>query len=289
MARILIAGATGLLGSSLAPAFAAAGHDVLRQGKSHSADIRCDLSDGESTVEMITAARPDVVVNLVALTDVDFCEMHPDAAYRANTFSVQNLCRAIKLARLRPHLIHLSTDMVYDGAGPHLEEQVTIRNTYALSKLAGELAAAQVDPTILRTNFVGRSQAAGRTSLSDWLFKSLSGQIPINVFDDVLFNPVSIETLCSMVVRLANDRPPGLFNLGSRDGFSKGQMAFEFAGRLGLSTRVVSRISIDNMVSLKAPRPKDMRMDCGRLTKMLDVTLPTLAEEIRKIAEDYYE
>ena len=287
MTSVLIAGATGLLGSSLAPVLAAAGHQVLRHGNTRFADIRCDLSNRESTVQMVGAAQPDVIVNLVALTDVDFCEMHPDAAYRANVLSVRNLCSAIKLARRRVHLVHLSTDMVYDGAGPHSEDQVTIRNTYALSKLAGELAASEVVNTVLRTNFVGRSQVAGRASLSDWLFESLTGQIAINVFDDVLFNPVSIATLCSMLVRVVNDRPPGLFNLGARDGFSKAQMAFEFADCLGLSTGAVARSSIDNMISLKARRPKDMRMDCSSLTKCLDVTLPTLTEEIRKIAEDY--
>jgi dTDP-4-dehydrorhamnose reductase len=287
MDRILITGATGLLGSSLAPVFSAAGHHVLRHGNSQSADVRCDLSNRENTVEMIAATRPDVIVNLVALTDVDFCETHPDAAYRANALSVQNLCYAIKLARPSPYLVHLSTDMVYDGTGPHPEYPVTIRNTYALSKLAGELAASQVDNTVLRTNFVGRSQAAGRASLSDWLFASLSSQVAIDVFDDVFFNPVSISTLCSKLVRVVNDRPPGLFNLGSREGFSKAQMAFEFANCLGLSTRAVSRSSIDSMASLKARRPKDMRMDCGSLSKTLDVTLPTLTEEIRKIAKDY--
>jgi dTDP-4-dehydrorhamnose reductase len=237
---------------------------------------------------MIAATRPDVIVNLVALTDVDSCELHPDAAYRANALSVQNLCCAIKLSRQSPYLVHLSTDMVYDGTGPHPEDRVTIRNTYALSKLAGEIAASQVASTILRTNFVGRSHTAGRFSLSDWLFEALSGQVAINVFEDVFFNPVSIATLCSMLVRVVNDRPPGLFNLGTRDGFSKAQMAFEFANCLGLSTSAVSRSSIDSMASLKARRPKDMRMDCRSIAKALDVTLPTLTEEIREIAKDYH-
>lgn len=288
MANILIAGATGLLGSSLAPVLATAGHDVLRHGNTKSADVCCNLSDRESTEQMIDAAKPDVIVNLVALTDVDFCEMHPDAAYRANVLSVQNLCSAIKLAGRRSHLVHLSTDMVYDGVGPHSERNVTIRNTYALSKLAGELAASDVVNTVLRTNFIGRSRVAGRASLSDWLFASLTGQVAINVFDDIFFNPISIATLCSMLVRVVNDRPPGLFNLGARDGFSKAQMAFEFADCLGLSTHAVTRSSIDRMVSLEARRPKDMRMDCRSITTTLHVTLPTLSEEIREIAKDYH-
>jgi dTDP-4-dehydrorhamnose reductase len=287
MTRILIAGATGLLGSSLAPFLAAAGHQVMRHARTGSADIRCDCCDRECTVEMIAAVQPDVIVNLVALTNVDFCEMHPDAAYRANVLSVQNLCAAIKSVRPSAHLVHLSTDMVYDGTGPHSEVQVTIRNTYALSKLAAELAASQVTNTVLRTNFIGRSKVAGRPSLSDWLFEALSSQADINVFDDVLFNPLSIATLCAMLLRVVDERPRGLYNLGAREGFSKAQMAFEFATCLGLSTRAMSRSTVDAMVSLKARRPKDMRMDCGSFAKTLSVTLPTLTEEIRTIAKDY--
>jgi dTDP-4-dehydrorhamnose reductase len=287
MTSILIAGATGLLGSTLAPVFAAAGHQVLRHGNTQSADIRCNLCNRERTIEMISAAKPDVIVNLVALTDVDYCEKHPDAAYRANVLSAQNLCHAIEFARSSAYLVHLSTDMVYDGIGPHPEDRVTIRNTYALSKLAGEFAASQVSNTVLRTNFVGRSRVAGRASLSDWLVESLRDRVAIKVFDDVLFNPLSISTLCSMLVRVVNDRPHGLFNLGAQEGFSKAQMAFELANFLGLSTRCVTRASIDNMGSLRARRPKDMRMDCGNFENTLCVTLPTLTEEIRLIAKDY--
>jgi dTDP-4-dehydrorhamnose reductase len=287
MIRILIAGATGLLGSSLSPFLAAAGHEIIRHAKAGSADIHCDCSDLESTVEMIAAVQPDVIINLVALTNVDFCEMHPDAAYRANVLSVQNLCSAIKSVRASCHLVHLSTDMVYDGPGPHSEVQVTIRNTYALSKLAAELTASQVVNTVLRTNFVGRSKATGRDSLSDWLFEALSRQVAINVFDDVFFNPLSIRTLCTMLLRVVEERPCGLFNLGSQGGLSKAEMAFEFAKCLGLSSRAMSRSTVDAMTSLKARRPKDMRMDCGNFAKTLNVTLPTLTEEIRIVAKDY--
>lgn len=289
MSTILVTGATGLLGSSLSPVLAAAGHRVVRHGNTQSADLICDLSDRECTLGMIRAVRPDVIFNLAALTNVDFCETHPDAAYRANVLAVQNLCCAIELARPGAYLVQISTDMVYDGIGPHSEDQVTIRNTYALSKLAGEIAASQVPSTVVRTNFVGRSRARGRTSLSDWLIDSLARQVAINVFDDVFFNPLSIATLCSVLVRIMRDRPSGLYNLASRDGCSKAQFAFELAGCLGLSTQAVTRSSVDNVAALKARRPKDMRMDCASLTKTLDVTLPTLTEEIRVIAEDYYD
>ena len=53
------------------------------------------------------------------------------------------------------------------------EEQIKIRNYYAFSKYAGELAAIQVPSTILRTNFVGRSKVSHRESLTDWVYYSL--------------------------------------------------------------------------------------------------------------------
>jgi dTDP-4-dehydrorhamnose reductase len=90
---------------------------------------------------MVGKVEPEIIVNLAALTNVDLCERHPQLAYLSNVKIVENLASSIRNLPIRCHLVHLSTDQVYDGAGPHKEEDITLSNYYAFSKYASELAA----------------------------------------------------------------------------------------------------------------------------------------------------
>lgn len=288
MATIVVTGATGMLGSTLAPLLAAAGHTVLRHGHSGAADLQADLCDYHATAAMLDAAQPDCIVNLVALTNVDTCERDPQAAYLLNTASVEHLARWMK-GHPACHLVQISTDHLYDGPGPHDEQQLTIRNTYALSKLAGELAAGCVPSTVLRTNFFGRSRCAGRVSFSDWLYGALRAGTPVTVFDDVQFSPLSLETLCAMIARVVEQRPPGVYNLGARDGMSKADFAYALAAALQLPDRALRRALSSASAALSARRPTDMRMDSARFEQALGVRLPTLNDEILSLRSVYRE
>ena len=89
--RVLIVGASGLLGSTLSPFLARAGYEIMKHGQSAANDVLCDLTDREATIAMLEATRPDVVINLVALSNVDKCEENPHLAYLLNVRTVENL------------------------------------------------------------------------------------------------------------------------------------------------------------------------------------------------------
>jgi dTDP-4-dehydrorhamnose reductase len=290
MARVLVTGATGLLGSSLVPLLAARGHEVVPHGfrAAPSGGVQADLRDPAATAAMLDAARPDCIVNLAALTNVDACETDPQAAYLLNVRPVENL---VQWLREHPgcHLVHISTDQLYDGPGPHVESDLTIRNTYALSKLAAELAAGAVPSTVLRTNFFGPSRCEGRSSFSDWLLQGLRGGGTVPVFEDVQFSPLAIATLCDMIERVTQARPRGVFNLGSRDGMSKADFAFALAHTFDLPTDGLRRSRAADAAVLKAARPTDMRLDSSRFEQAMGLRLPALIDEIHTLRSAYRE
>mgnify|MGYP006082804699 CR=1 FL=1 len=279
--RILIAGASGLLGSTLSPFLARAGYEIMKHGQSAANDVLCDLTDREATIAMLEATRPDVVINLVALSDVDKCEENPHLAYLLNVRTVENLVAGM-CGHPPPHLIQISTDQVYDSVGLSAEDEIRLTNTYSLTKYAGELVAARMPSTILRTNFFGHSALPGRKSFSDWLLDNIRGGDPITVFTDVVVNPLSMETLSAMIGRVIDKRVAGVFNLGSRGAMSKANFAFELARVFGVPTEGVTR-GLSRDMHLKAYRPKDMYMDCSRFEAAFDVTLPALQDEIRNL------
>lgn len=289
MAHVLVIGATGLLGCTLVPLLVASGHSVVTHGFSNAAQERADLCNYDQTSALVTRVNPDCIINLTALTNVDLCEREPHQAYLLNVATVVNVARAIRKLAPYCHLIQISTDQVYDGAGPHLEGKVTVTNTYAFSKIAAELAASSVASTILRTSFFGRSRCASRTSFSDWILQALRKDEPLYVYDDILFSPLDIKTLASMIERVVSIRPSGLFNLGAREGMSKAAFAFALADVMTLPSKHIIRTASTGSPVLDAYRPKDMRMDCGHFERTMGIQLPTLIDQIHSLRSDYLE
>lgn len=289
MNQILVTGATGLLGSSLVPHLKESGHKVVTHARSTQADFIVDLSDRVKTGEMLTGVQPRLIINLVGLTNVDQCEEQVKYAYLANTSSVENLVSWIQETDANCHLVQVSTDQVYDSVGLNTEDQINITNSYALSKYAGELAAVRVPSTVLRVNFVGRSNVSHRESLTDWAYKSLRSAKYVEVLDDVYFSPLSITTLVQIIQMVVQRKPMGIYNLGSHDGMSKADFIFTFAKCLGLPTNNIRRIYAAHATFLKAYRPRDMRMDSSKFENTLGIKLPELADEIIRIGKEYDE
>jgi len=282
--RILIAGGTGMLGSALAPYLRQVGYEVLVHGSSTHGDVQCDLTNRESVFALLKSTKPDCVVNLVALTNVDQCEQEPHAAYMLNVRTVENLAAALQEGD-SAHLVHISTDQVYDSPGPHREEDVYLKNIYALTKYAGEIAASLVGATILRTNFFGPSSLDGRVSFSDWLLRSLKDGTFFTAFTDVIFSPLSMKTLGEMIATTISQPTAGVFNLGSSTALSKADFAIEIANLFKFDASNMQYGEVDAR-GLRAYRPKDMSMDCSRFEQTYHVKLPSLQREIYTLKKD---
>jgi len=284
--RILVTGAAGLLGSHLVPYLRRCGHDVIALARNGEVQVHADLVDFANTSAILARLSPEAIVNLAGMTNVDDCERDPQAAFRSNVRIVESLALGIRQSGIGSHLIQISTDHVYDGVSLRAEQDVTLRNVYAFSKYAGELAAATVPSTVLRTNFFGPSACAHRESLSDWLVRALHTQTEITVFDDVSFSPLSLESLSGHIERAARERHMGIFNLGSREGMSKADFAFALAKALGLATGGMRR-GVSTARPGAVRRPTGMCMDSSRFERVFRVGLPTLTEEIQSMRAAY--
>ncbi len=287
MENILVTGANGLLGSHLVPYLKKCGHCVISHSRKTKADAVFDLSNRRLTFEYLDQIQPSTIINLAGLTDVDLCQHQVRSAYLANTRIVENLSQWMKKTHSRCHLIHISTDHVYDGLGLNKEDETVITNNYAFSKYAGELAALHVPSTILRTNFFGRSKSNTRLSFTDWLYNSLSSGTNMKVFNDVFFTPLSIGVLVSMIESLLTHKLIGVFNLGSNSGMSKADFAFEFARMLDLPTSLMIPIPVAQVDFIKVYRPRNMQMDCSKIENALGVRLPKLVDLINNIHCEY--
>ena len=183
--KILVLGASGMLGGSLISKFNQKSIEYITHSRNSQTDYNFELSNNE-----------EVLDNLAANTNVDICENNPKLAYRDNVASAINIANWIELHKNKTKLIHLSTDQVYDNNNFYASENdVNLSNYYAYSKYCAELYALKVNSVVLRTNFFGKSIHDSRMSLSDWIISSLANEKKITLFNNIYFNPISISSL----------------------------------------------------------------------------------------------
>ncbi len=286
--KILITGITGLLGSHLKEYLDPNKYEILGVSKSSDlSHVNVDLCNKEESFKILSSFKPEIIINLAALTDVDECEKNHHKAYLSNCMIPKNLADWIKESRSKAHIIHFSTDQVYGTEAIYSKEaDVYISNIYGLTKLAGEHSLNHTACTIIRTNFLGRSIVNGRESLSDWAIRMVKEGKQINLFQDVLFSPLSITSLVKYIEMIINKPIVGTFNLGSQGVLSKADMIIAILKGMGLPLEGTSLIN-SSEVDFKAKRPLNMGMDCSLYEKRYNVRLPSVNNEVKKILEEY--
>ena len=277
--NVLILGAYGVLGTTLSVYLENKGHKIIKLGRTEKkahVELKKLLIKSELKV--------DSIINLVALTNVDKCEESPLEAYFSNAFYLKELSDNFDMSSI--HFIYISTDQVYQGKGPHDEKNHNPINIYGLTKYIGEIYAKELNSTILRINYVGKSQLSKRNSFSDWIFKSLKESRKVIFFDDIFFNPLEIWDLCKYINLVLNKKIIGTFNLGSNGSISKADFALGFAKALSLD---ISNASIGKSNDQKriAKRPNDMVMNVDKFQDKFDVFLPSIEDTIIKLVDDY--
>lgn len=288
--RILVLGSGGLLGTQLVLELLEKGFNVTTMSRSNeAADLKLDPLVLEDLDSGIRAARCDAIVNMVAITSVEFCEQNPKLAIEINSGPAANFSTLRKNGDHKSvRWLEVSTDHLYHGPGPSSETQVSAVNVYAATKWLSEMHLDPDYDLILRTNFVGRSKAAHRESLTDWILRnSTAVHSKVEVLCDVVFSPISIKRLSEYISKALADGLIGVYNLGSADSMSKSDFDFAFAREMGLDTSFMTPIRLSEAKFLKARRPLDMSMNSKKLEVALDIHLPNLAEIIREVAQEY--
>ena len=267
----MILGADGFLGSRLCQSLRE--NEIIKCGRGKKNDIILDITKKNNFSDILSKIKPNVIINLIAITDVDACEKNKKEANDVNNIMVKNFVRIIKKSKLmnKVFFLHISTDQVYSGNGPHKENYTKPENIYSKSKLKGEKHIKKINGCVIRTNFIGKSLIK-KKSLSDWVYQSLKNNKKINAFKNVKFSPLNIETLCAYINLIIKKKISGVYNLGSKNGFSKAEFVLKFAKKLNLNTNLIKFIDYKKKMLL-AKRPLDMRMNVKRFENKFNVVI----------------
>jgi dTDP-4-dehydrorhamnose reductase len=284
MKKIVVLGSSGLLGHWLVGAFSRQqGFKVVCLGRSPSNDIIVDLTQKSLFIEALKKESPDIILNLVAEANVDFCEQQPEKAIQANVLIPQSISEYLKLAE-SCKAIHISTDHVYDGPGLKTEDQITLKNVYAKTKYEGEKYLS-TRSFVLRTNFFGKSVST-KDSFSDWVVKSFKAEAPFTLFNDSFFSPVHWSTIYDVILKCFDSNDYGIYNLGSSTCLSKADFAIEVAKELNVYKENY-RLLPSAQTTGRAVRPLNMCMNSTKLSKVFSFQIGSLENQISKLKKEY--
>ena len=255
--RVLVTGAGGQLGHDLVRTCTEAGDEVVACDRA-----TLDLGDRDSVAQAITGVGPDVVVNAGAWTAVDACEEDPDRAWRTNALGVRWVSDAAR--RVGAHVVHISTDYVFDGTKPtpYVEwDRPNPQSAYGRSKLGGE---QEVDPAhaIVRTAWV--CGAHGRNMVKTVL--ALADRPELAFVDDQRGSPSFTADLAVAIRRLAVHRMAGTYhvtNQGDTTWYGFVRDVLELAGHDPDKVRPISTSELDP--PRPAPRPANSVLDNAAL------------------------
>lgn len=289
----LITGASGLLGSY-------AGQYVGGQTSVHGLSTggenayflnshKLDLTKKQETWDFLNTVRPNTIIHMAGLTDVNRCEENPQEAIQMNVETTRNLIDWICDRLPYTRFVYISTDHVYSSSGPHTVNAINPVNVYAMTKLAAEQETSRCENhVVLRVNFLGLSPR--KHSFLGWLLYSLDNGQEITLFEDVIINPLPASTTVKEIFAFARSTVTGTFNLGaSGSPMSKADIGLKLCELTERDSRLIT-FGQSTDINTNIRRPKDMSMDVratevalGRPLQQLNKGLNQTAQEIKNM------
>lgn len=273
--KILITGAFGQLGNSLKN-FLSINDEVFRTGlniPTGGKGLQLNIVDKIMLKDIISSISPDVIINLAALTNVDFCESNPEIAKEVNTNGVQNLVDVFS-----GKIIHLSTDYVFDGLkGPYKEEdQINPISVYGKTKYDAEkIVLDKNNNLVLRANVLYNMFGNNKASFLNWVVNNLKNKNSIQVVNDQFNNPTWTESIAEILVNCLNKNMSGLYHWGDQDYLSRYDFAIKIAESYNLKSDLIKQISTSQLKQM-APRPLNGGLDQSKLKKYLNIIPPSI-------------
>src|SRR5262245_48428301 len=259
--RVLVTGASGMLGSDLVYLLTVAGWDVLARPKAE-----LDIADSPQVSRAVRELRPDVVVNCAAFTKVDDCETDP-RAFQVNAEGVANLADAC--GHVGAQLVQISTDFVFDGTRnePYREDDpVNPLSAYGRSKRAGEEEAMRLPGSlVVRASWLfGRS---GWNFIEAILKQVEAGKDRLSVVVDQVGRPTATTDLSEALAALLEAGASGVYHFANRGEVSWNEFAREILWLAG-RTDVAVDPTTSEALARPARRPAYSVLDTGRYERV---------------------
>ena len=283
--RALVVGSGGFLGTYVVQA-AMERFEVIRGERSSTqpGGVAIDITETASVARAFQIAKPDVVLLLAAMSDIDRCETQPAQAFAVNVRGAEIVANAC--ARINARLLFTSTAAIFDGRkhGYCEEDDTNPLSVYGATKVQGEAVVRAYVPAalVVRVSLVlGFAGKAGTNSILDTLEANLKSGKPVSFSTSEFRNPIHAYSISEIMIRLMADyQVSGVYHAGACDSISRYEIARRLAVRAGFSDHLVQPQT--EPVPGRAPRGKDHFLLTDKLQKICRVESWTCEQVIER-------
>jgi dTDP-4-dehydrorhamnose reductase len=283
--RALLVGAAGFLGAYLVQA-ATDRFEVIRGERFNTepGGVAIDITNTSSVDRAFEIAKPDAVLLLAAISDIDRCEAQPEQAFAVNVRGAEIVANAC--ARMNARFLFTSTAAVFDGRkhGYREEDDTNPLSVYGTTKARAEAVVRALVPTalVIRISLVlAFARKAGTNSMLDNLQANWKVGKTVAVPTSEFRNPVHAHSLSELMTSLIADRKvSGIYHIGACDSISRYEMASLLASRGGFPDHLVQPQTMP--VPGRAPRGKDHFLLTDKLQKVHRMEIPTCDQVIER-------
>jgi dTDP-4-dehydrorhamnose reductase len=272
--KLFVIGARGFLGQHVVR-LAEQWHDVWRGERTANGSpnsVQIDIADPASVDWAFQSLRPERVLLLAAISDIDACEKSPQAAFATNARGPENVARAC--ARFGARMLFTSSAAVFDGRkhGYREDDQRTPLSVYGKTKEAAENSVTKILPSAIILRFglvIGFAEMRGTNAMLDRVVAKWKNGEAVEFSTREARNPIDAESLAQMAVdMLALGGIQGTYHVGAAESVTRFELARMLARRAGIPADLVR--PQDQDLPGRAPRGEDhflltekIETDCG--------------------------
>jgi len=285
MKRILIIGASGLLGSTLMK-MGEKRYEMFGTYNTHKIEgnnfFQLDVTNREDTFNLIKNLKPDLVIDTHALHNVDYCELHPEEAWKINVEGTKNVSEACKVFSCK--YVFISTDYVFDGlkTTPYSEkDKPRPVNYYGKTKLIAEhvIQTLLSDYLILRTAVLFGVGGLGKIPYAIWLIEKLKMGEEVRAVIDQYNNPTLVDNLSEIIFALFEKDKVGLFHVTGKTNLNRYEFSVMIAEKFGLDKNLIKPITTPELNQI-AKRPFKVNLSTSKVEKATGLKTLTIEEAL---------
>jgi len=292
--RIAIIGGTGLLGSNLLKLYSK--YDVksfsreqsynIDKFKNFTIDFRY-LED--ELIKYFMDWKPDVIVNTVAIVNLQRCEDNYIEALEINC----NVAKSVSIIarKYSSYFIHISTDHYFnDDKKFHSElDEVILLNNYAKTKYQAEKDILQIynKSLIVRTNIIGFRRRTAK-SFFEWLLDALENQEHIELYSNFYTSPISVNQLGNILLKCYEKKLYGIYNISAKEVINKYEFGIKTAKKFGYKTTNIDCVELNNLDNI-IKRALTLGLDVLKIKNDLGIEMPTIDDVINSLYLEYGE
>ena len=227
-----------------------------------------DITDSHLVSQIISKYRPDIVLHLAAIKDVDFCQIYPDQARHVNVNGTKNILDAC--AEVGVFLIFMSSDYIFEGTtGMYSEEDLRNPSTvYGNTKKESEdiIINSGIRYCIFRSGGV-YGNTKRQSSLLTWASERFKRGQVIHAYSNIYNTPTCLYDLCKGVELIAKEHREGIFHIAGCQRVNRSEFLREYALSFGFYPGLVVEKKYEFMPSVhNYKRPVDLSL-CSKVSE----------------------